>query len=136
MDDQEIVRQRIDNLLTVADRFDHPGGSRRLAQRARDKASGMETALRLLQDLVPPSTTHIDYAVRTVGDLYENGEHIGSPMSNKAAAQGSADRLAQIHGASDHISLVMRTRTTYADRVTDWSAAQDSTTPTTEGDTP
>ena len=44
----ERVRERIDNLLSMADRFDHPGGSRRLAQRARDKAAGMETALRLL----------------------------------------------------------------------------------------
>lgn len=43
-----LVQERIDNLLSVADRFDHPGGSRRLAQRARDKADGMETALRLL----------------------------------------------------------------------------------------
>ncbi|MBA2952148.1 hypothetical protein GON03_19210 [Nocardioides sp. MAH-18] len=44
----ERVQERIDNLLSVADRFDHPGGSRRLAQRARDKAAGMEAALRLL----------------------------------------------------------------------------------------
>lgn len=42
------VEGRIDNLRNVADRFDHSGGSRRLAQRARDKADGMETALRLL----------------------------------------------------------------------------------------
>lgn len=46
--DVERVEARIDNLRNVADRFDHPGGSRRLAQRARDKADGMETALRLL----------------------------------------------------------------------------------------
>lgn len=46
--DVQRVQERIDNLLSVADRFDHPGGSRRLAQRARDKAAGMETALRLL----------------------------------------------------------------------------------------
>lgn len=44
----ERVQTRIDNLLTTADRFDHPGGSRALARRARDKAAGMETALRLL----------------------------------------------------------------------------------------
>jgi hypothetical protein len=44
----ERVQARIDNLLTTADRFDHPGGSRALARRARDKAAGMETALRLL----------------------------------------------------------------------------------------
>ena len=42
------VEARIDNLLTTADRFDRPGGSRTLARRARDKAAGMETALRLL----------------------------------------------------------------------------------------
>lgn len=44
------VQDRIDNLHTVADRFDHPGGSRALARRARDKAAGMETALRLLTE--------------------------------------------------------------------------------------
>lgn len=43
------VQERIDNLLTVAERFDHPGGSKHLARRARDKAAGMETALRLLE---------------------------------------------------------------------------------------
>lgn len=43
-----LVEERIDNLRNVADRFDHQGGSRRLAQRARDKADGMETALRLV----------------------------------------------------------------------------------------
>lgn len=44
----ERVQGRVDNLLATADRFDHPGGSRRLARRMRDKASGMETVLRML----------------------------------------------------------------------------------------
>lgn len=50
----EQVQDRIDNLLTVADRFDHQGGSRALARRARDKAAGMETALRIM---APDSAT-------------------------------------------------------------------------------
>lgn len=45
----ERVQARIDNLHTIADRFDHPGGSRALARRARDKADGMQTALWILR---------------------------------------------------------------------------------------
>ncbi len=49
----ETVRGRIDNLHNIADQYDHQGGSRRLAQRARDKAEGMATALRLLAPQAP-----------------------------------------------------------------------------------
>lgn len=59
----ESIQERIDNLLTVSDRFDHPGGSKHLARRARDKAAGLETALRLL---IPP--TSADAAAPQGGD--------------------------------------------------------------------
>lgn len=56
----EKVQARIDELHNVADRFDHSGGSRRLAQRARDKAAGMETALRLLDGFAGPTPGDLD----------------------------------------------------------------------------
>lgn len=56
----EKVQARIDDLRNVADRFDHSGGSRRLAQRARDKANGMETALRLLDGFGGPTPDDLD----------------------------------------------------------------------------
>lgn len=52
-----LVRARIENLHLVADRFEHPGGSRVLARRARDKAAGMETALRILASSLPAELT-------------------------------------------------------------------------------
>lgn len=41
------IEERIERLEDVAERWDWPGGSRRLAQRARDKAEGLRVARRL-----------------------------------------------------------------------------------------
>lgn len=41
---------RIERLEEVAERWDVPGGSRRLAQRARDKAEGIRAARRILTE--------------------------------------------------------------------------------------
>jgi hypothetical protein len=42
------IEERIERLGDVAERWDVPGGSKRLAQRARDKAEGLRVARRLL----------------------------------------------------------------------------------------
>lgn len=44
------IEERIERLEEVAERWDVPGGSRRLARRARDKADGLRVARRILAD--------------------------------------------------------------------------------------
>ena len=43
----DLVRERIASLDAVAERWGAPGGSPRLVRRARDKAEGLATALRI-----------------------------------------------------------------------------------------
>lgn len=84
-----------------------------IADRIRD-----EYAPRAAQPDVEASVV-TEWAVRchtSTGEL-----HTGLPKRSRSVAQGSGERLTAINGADWW--LVTRTRTTYADHVTDWTPA-------------
>lgn len=75
----------------------------------------------------PGGVTADEWAVRS---RLEHGEHIGTAFPSRADAEASSARLGKIWAGGPHgdrpeaRTIVRRTRTTYPDRVSEWTEVQ------------